>query len=108
MKARIKATGDIIEIDEDCSYVYAKNYDKSYALANLEFLDIKENENPDYWEKLKHQYAGIAMQGIMANQDLIADIVRKRGLDEPIKLGISDLAIQVATALVNKLKESKI
>lgn len=30
MKARIKATGDIIEIDKDCSYVYAKNYDKSY------------------------------------------------------------------------------
>ena len=42
MKARVKATGDIIEISEDCSYLYAENYDKSYNLNELEFLDVKK------------------------------------------------------------------
>ena len=97
MKARDKETGDIIEIDENCSYsyVYAKNYDKSYALANLEFLDVKENENPDYWEKLKHQAAISAMQGIMANT-LFMPYDGKE---------IADLSNDIATALVEKLKE---
>ena len=32
MKARVKATGDIIEISEDCSYLYAENYDKYFKI----------------------------------------------------------------------------
>ena len=42
MKARVKATGDVIKISEDCSCLYAENYDKSFNLNELEFLDVKE------------------------------------------------------------------
>lgn len=103
MKARVIKTGDIIEISEDCSYLYAENYDKSYNLNELEFLDVKEKsfpkDEPDYWEKLKHQYAGMAMQGLLAAY----------GVSEMkmcIKNG-AEQSIRIATALVNKLKEEE-
>lgn len=101
MKARVKATGDIIEISEDCSYLYAENYDKSYNLNELEFLDVKEKslpkDDPDYWEKLKHQYAGMAMQGILSNPDIELDF---EGTEACVQA-----SIKLATALIDKLKE---
>ena len=59
--------------------------------------DIHEEmtNTPDYWEKLKHQYAGMAMQGM----------VRTVGHDRmypPEKIAI--FAVACATALVEKLK----
>lgn len=73
MKARVKATGEIIEISEDCSYVYAEHFDKSYNINELEFLDVKEKSFPkdeDYWTRLEHQYAGMAMQGMLSNPSI--------------------------------------
>ena len=97
MKARVKETGDIIEISEDCSYIYAENYDTAYNLNELEFLDVKEKsfpkDEPDYWEKLKHQYAGMAMQGIIIGKPFTRDYVED--------------AYNYATTLVNRLKEDK-
>lgn len=47
----------------------------------------------DYWDKLLHQYAGMAMQGILAaNAAFTADDIAK-------------WSIEYATALVEKLKE---
>lgn len=64
-----------------------------YDLSEVELLDTT-----DYWEKLKHQYAGMAMQGIMANSWFMP----YDGKD------IADISNNIATALVNKLKESKV
>ena len=58
MKARVKATGEIVEI---LGYVYDKDGEE-YLLEEIEF-----NE-PDYWDKLLHQYAGMAMQGLLSNE----------------------------------------
>jgi hypothetical protein len=97
MKARVKATGDIIEISEGCSYLYAENYDKSYNLNELEFLDVKEKSlsknEPDYWEKLKHQYAGQFMTAFINNSNGIVELEKLKS------------AIYFATLLVNRLKE---
>ena len=105
MKARVKATGDIIEISEACSYLYAENYDKSYNLNELEFLDVKEKslpkDEPDYWEKLKHQYAGMAMQGILANCN------HQLWEREVNSESIAKQSYKIAAALVNKLKEEE-
>lgn len=99
MKARVKATGEVIEISEDCSRLYAENYDKSYNLNELEFLDVKEKsfpkDEPDYWEKLKHQYAGMALQGILSNPEQIA----------LYDIDCVEQAVRMADLLINKLKE---
>ena len=77
--------------------------EKVYDKYDLNF-DIPQE--PDYWEKLKHQYAGMAMQGMLSNA-LGFDEVRKQaaesGIDNLITL-IAGAAADYATALVNKLK----
>lgn len=55
---------------------------------------MAHKDDPDYWERLKHQYAGMAMQGLMAE-----------GLCANISCGdMADHAVNYATALVEKLK----
>ena len=63
----------------------------------------------DYWEKLKHQYAGMAMQTILENsynEDYHTNLMAswsKCGAEE-----VARLSVIYATALVEKLKESKV
>ena len=102
MKARVKATGDIIEISEDCSYLYAEHYDKSYNLDQLEFLDVKEKSFPkdeDYWTRLEHQAAIAAMQGM---------IIHYGALDECGDLSIlASSCVNLAHVLVEKYKKEE-
>ena len=94
MKARVKATGEIIEVERVgvCSDIWALQSDSTVTFEDDE-LDI--NIEPDYWEKLKHQYAGMAIQGILANPETI-------GLDD---IDVAATAIRIANITVTKLKE---
>ena len=102
MKARVKATGEIVEVMGTTQY---DNYDVIskdgvyFSLNQLELigqsLTKNKSEDEDYWEKLKHQYAGMAMQAYITRHD-----------DD--RFYIDDLAkdaVNFATALVEKLKE---
>ena len=86
MKARVKETGKIIEL----STVEFDVYGNGYLRTGLEFID-----EPDYWEKLKHQYAGMAMQGILANPETVA-------LSD---VDVAATAIRTANITIEKLKE---
>ena len=105
MKARVKATGEIVDV----MYSHTAN-DKGYDLIwyitprgvcfskkELEFIDT--GESLGYWERLKHQYAGQAMQGLMTLLPNIGGIEGRTPNDE-----IVDIAVATATALVEKLK----
>lgn len=95
MKARVKATGEII----DGSAMVSFNGDDFY-LNELEMIqDDSEKTLYDeldevYWANMKHQYAGMAMHGFCVNPDY-----RDKPWDR-----IAEDAIQAATALVEKLK----
>ena len=107
MKARVKATGEIVDVDFDKDAL-ANDYppyrtneipSRFFLAEQLEWIDIEGKAEPDYWEKLKHQYAGMAMQGLMS---YVKQITPKKGrsfCDE-----IVDISFKVATALVEKLK----
>lgn len=96
MKARVKATGEIV----DGTAMVSFNGDDFY-LDELEAIQDDTDKEYDeldvaYWENMKHQYAGMAMQGM----------VRTIGHDRmypPEKIAI--YAVACATALVEKLKE---
>jgi hypothetical protein len=104
MKARVKATGDIIEVElnhiGDTPVYMDKNGVIYKGLYDLDF-DVEEKslpkDEPDYWEKLKHQYVGMALQGILSNPEQIAlydiDCVAQ--------------AVRMADLLINKLKEEE-
>ena len=62
MKARVKATGEIVDIAE-YSTIYAENHINCFYPNELEILDTSE----DYWTRLEHQAAIAAMQGMCAN-----------------------------------------
>ena len=41
-----------------------------FGLSMILAKQLKENQKftePEYWEKLKHQYAGMALQGLLAS-----------------------------------------
>ena len=111
MKARVKATGDIV----DATYWHTagngvKYYDidkSGYTMMEDE-LDFDFSYTPDYWTRLEHQYAGIAMQGILSNQALLT-IIAKQSDKYAIVLqqAVANDAYNYATALVEKLKKSE-
>ena len=72
-------------------------------LFDKDELDIFE-DTIDYWEKLKHQYAGMAMQGMLTNEKLMLDLYRAFGKNESMDITISEFAIDIANTLVEKLK----
>ena len=53
MKARVKATGEIVEL-----HIY-DTFGEEYLLEEIELDDA------DYRTRLKHKYAGMAMQGLL-------------------------------------------
>lgn len=71
MKARVKATGKIIEVK---SKVVTSSITGEYLLKYVDqetgvsyfeeelFFPKDLADNPDYWERLKHQYAGMFLQ----------------------------------------------
>ena len=93
MKARIKATGEIVEVyfygKEGYDYV-CNDKEECYERGELEILD-----EPDYWTRLEHQYAGMAMQGICVNSDY-----RDRW-------PVAECAADVAHALVRMYKKEE-
>jgi hypothetical protein len=105
MKARVKETGEFIEVvpsiyDKDS---YDGNDGYTYTKESLIIL----NDEPDYWEKLRHQYAGMAMQGMLGNSDYIERFTAHTidGISD--EDDIAKYAKDYATALVNRFKEEE-
>ena len=102
MKARIKATGEIgivSQID-----VLLKDDFISFSPNNVELMTNYVDKTDDYWEKLKHQYAGMAMQGILSNQDYCKLLIDENQIGS-FADDVSRCAKDFATALVEKLKK---
>jgi hypothetical protein len=102
MKARVKSTGALLEVrfrDTDTEHPYICDMQGEcgtlWKESELEFLDA----DPDYWTRLEHQYAGMAMQGLIAS---------KRGLNiETDMYDIPYYSQMLAHALVEKMKEKE-
>jgi hypothetical protein len=109
MKVRIKATGEIKEVARGIysPYQYVDTEGTIYTEDEVEELPgddgvIFFDPTIDYWTRLEHQYAGMAMQGLMANLHNIGRLEGRTLKDE-----IVDIATVTAAALVKKLKEEK-
>lgn len=57
MKARVIATGRIVEVVANENYYDTTDNKERYYSHELDF-----NDTADYWTRLEHQYAGMAMQ----------------------------------------------
>ena len=106
MKARVKATGEIVEVIAISDYInengqiigeYKDGNGMLYASYDLDFYIEEGITIPDYWTRLEHQYAGMALQGILANS----------AFDDVSVADIAITSIKMATSLIERLKEER-
>ena len=106
MKARVKATGEIIEVvitqreTHTGEQVYMTDDGR---LIEESILDFNVDDTPDYWTRLEHQYAGMAMQGILSNPESELDHIS----DDTLPQALAGCAARLAHALVEKMKEER-
>ena len=97
MKARVKSTGNIVDVKwyghNTVGAIYADStHSVKYYEQELDFDTVY-----DYWDKLKHQYVGMAIQGMLSRSEI-------RGVS--LESFVSD-AIDIATAAIEKLKSEE-
>lgn len=100
MKARVKETGKIFDV-----YGVVNKTCDGYGLGEVELMvDDKDSFNydmtPAYWERLKHEYAGMAMNAL-----LLTNNIRNGDLEGMRECNTNAMAI--AHALVKKLREKE-
>ena len=61
------------------------------------------NHTPDYWTRLEHQYAGMAMQGIVSSYEAMREISKERDIPQYV----ANMAFGLAHALVEKYKKEE-
>ena len=120
MKARVKATDRIIEVMcvmgiegkavwEDISGI--STCANQYTSDELEFLDFpietRATSDPDYWTRLEHTYAGMAMQGILSNQTHTKHLLETSTSAKDARDIIVGASRHIAHALVQKMKEER-
>lgn len=105
MKARVKGTTEIIDVTFDGKALnegyppYKAGGGIYYYSEQLVWVDNIDSGEPDYWDKLKHQYAGMAMQGLLGSNNPYNGLAPNQ---------IASNSYRYATALVNRLKEDKL
>ncbi len=107
MKARIKATGEIVEFTRVIDK-YIMTHHSLPITFDKDELDFDIEDDLDYWTRLEYQYAGMAMQGILSNPALFkatAKNAEEFGLIVPQAVAID--ANCFAHALVEKMKEKE-
>ena len=96
MKAKIKATGEIVHVGDYNTIYHDPMYkDERTGPWRLEELDF--NDTADYWTRLEHQAAIATMGGICGNTKY----------DETTWSDMAEDAIRAAHALVEKMKEER-
>ena len=99
MKARVKETGEIVEVHTHDDADFQDRQGRFYWEHQLFFgsLDVSPYDDPDYWTRLEHQAAIATMGGICGNASY----------NESTWEDMAEDAIRAAHALIQKLKGSK-
>jgi hypothetical protein len=121
MKARIKATGEIVEIVgegiQNSNMVMAA-HGEWFTKDELDIVPLSWKPfEPTYWQKLEHTYAGMAMQGVVnsfnnryrdtrALRSCITREDSEKLLKESAKVA-ADVCYHFAHALVEKYKKEE-
>ena len=96
MKARVKATGEIVEVIAiDGDWLFCSD-GVHYGIESLEGIESEI----DYWTRLEYQYAGMAMNAL-----LLTNNIRNGDLEGMRECNTNAMAI--AYALIQELKEKE-
>lgn len=98
MKAKLKATGEVIILNEKVSLkdyargIYRDTSGNKYHYKELDFMEV-ENKDPIDWEQRRYEIAKAAMQGVLSNPAFCNMSTKK------------DIAIKIAVYSADKLIE---
>lgn len=95
---------EVTNKDEIYNKGWADGWDEAVKSEIPKIHPKLKNSDPDYWEKLLHQYAGMAMQGILTNP-IGFENIRSRGRNIQVETAL--LASGFAHALVEKMKQER-
>ena len=116
MKARVKETGEIVEVIAVGDYInefgqiigeYKDADGMPYNSYDLDFYIEEGITIPDYWTRLEHQYAGMAMQGILSNPEYLRSLMHTKHDDYRVHEVVPNVAVRLSHALVQELKEKE-
>lgn len=91
MKAKIRKTGEIVDVTRNIHGVYVDENRVGYTLNDLDF----GNEENEHWQDVRERAAIAAMQGVM---NFFGSIDFNRD-------DIAKLAVEQADALIKELKK---
>ena len=106
MKARVKATGEIVEVTRIVDRYVMTHHPHTITFEKDE-LDFDIEDDPDYWTRLEHQYAGMAMQGMLSNTTLITVLFDATKDHDELLKEVMICSHEYAHSLVEKLKEKE-
>lgn len=97
------ARTDIEIINVDVRSCEQSWFAQEYFTAVIYYDDEPKSEyNPNYWTRLEHTYAGMAMQGMLSNPEIELDYEGNEGCVQ----AVAATAARFAHALVEKMKEA--
>lgn len=110
MKAKIKATGEIIDIADYARVTLDRcdSYGNPIELSFDEVEILQERSDNIDWEQRRYELAKSAMQGILSDNTIVgyasSEADYKKGEEHTIPISIARFAIACADALINELK----
>lgn len=106
MKARIKATGEIVEVEDLYDDGTALVKGRYFKVSELEFFEDFETID---WEQRRYELAKSAMQGILSNEEEVyfARVCAKYKENEKhtVPKAVAQFAVSCADALIEELKK---
>lgn len=103
MKAKIKQTGEIVEVEDLYDDGTALVGDMFYKVSELDFYSVID------WEQRRYEISKEALTSIMSNEEfysLVLDFSREKG-NRDITKSISEAAVCFADSLIKELKNKK-
>lgn len=114
MKARIKKTGEIVEVVKYSKHNHCIEYGNSfgeYDTKSLDDVDLILDEPTIDWEQRRYEIAKDVMAGIISNEEQAAyarvEAKYEKGEIHTIPKAISRYAIALADGLIEELKKDK-
>lgn len=105
MKARVKATGNIVDVEwRDHNSMGAIYMDVTHTAKYYEY-ELDFDTVYDYWTRLEHQAAIGAMQALLSS-DTMMEVLSRRN-NGTIEEEVAREAFDYAHALVGKMKEER-
>lgn len=116
MKAKVKKTGEIIDVSRTENIITSRGVEKqyfdnkrewcTYVKSELEFINEEPQRNTD-WEQRRYEIANNCIIGILENDEMVY-LTKEAGLKKNCRdfpKNVAEMAVAFADSLIAELKK---